>query len=335
MKKAAVLLAVVAVLALIGTAQAGWNKFTVTEGNWSNASNWSLGNVPGCSGGGWADGENAEILGAKTCHIDIDTPCSGNDFNDLQWVYVGSCNHPGEAKVYLDTDHVFSPRFGVNVGEGCRSDSGRGTFIQTNGTLGGSPDKTSIRIADSETKYYQGYGTYIISGGNINNVSILMGPEHGWKKYFYGYGFFTIDNSAGTVGTIQTGTFFESPRSTFKIILDSNGNVPTVEVSGDATLSGVLRLEYTGYTPTPGTVIDVLTAGGTLTYKNHTMTYDDDGDGDTPEIPLPDLVLSADDPNWVLGDDGAGTLQLTYVPEPATLVLLGLGGCLVLLRRKK
>ena len=65
------------------------------------------------------------------------------------------------------------------------------------------------------------------------------------------------------------------------------------------------------------------------------MTYDDDGDDGTPEIPLPDLVLSADDPNWVLGDDGAGTLQLTYVPEPATLVLLGIGGCLALLRRKK
>jgi len=29
------------------------------------------------------------------------------------------------------------------------------------------------------------------------------------------------------------------------------------------------------------------------------------------------------------------TLSVKYIPEPATLVLLGLGGCLVLLRRKK
>ena len=325
MKKAAVLLAVVAVVALIGQVQAAVNnEFLVTEGNWGTGSNWSLGYPPGCGGTG-APQEYATISGGKTCHIDIDVPCSGDQWSDLLWTTV-----VGNGTLILDTDHSFDSRWELNVGWRGSATS-KGTFIQTAGT-----QKSGKVYIGKAWGYNEGYGEYTISGGSIDvDGSLKLGIWHRDDHRYSGTGFFTIDNNAGTVGTISCGGYFQSPKSKLKLILDNSGNIPTIQVDGDATLSGTLRLEYTGYTPSLNDTIDVLTATGTLTYKDHTMTYDDDGDDGTPEIPLPDLVLDVDDPYWVLGDDGAGTLQLTYIPEPATLVLLGLGGCLALLRRKK
>jgi hypothetical protein len=149
-----------------------------------------------------------------------------------------------------------------------------------------------------------------------------------------GKGLFKI---AGTTPDLVQATSYEqTPLSTLEIVLTDSGEIELFNVTGNAVLSGILKVvvptAYSGGTKT----IDVMTAGGTLTYTGHTKTYHDDFDAGTPQVVYPDLVLDADSiaAGYILGDNGSGTLQVT-IPEPATMVLLGIGGIGVLIRRKR
>lgn len=62
-------------------------------------------------------------------------------------------------------------------------------------------------------------------------------------------------------------------------------------------------------------------------------TYDGDGAFDTITISgSPSGTIST---SWVTVTDGQDILRLTYVPEPATVILLGLGSLIAVRRRKK
>ena len=170
--------------------------------------------------------------------------------------------------------------------------------------------------------YYSGVGsvsTYTISGGSMYSVrGILVGDKAGV------IGNFTIDNSSGSPLSIDTHKYTQNDVSTLKVILDSSGYVTPIAVEAkwdyNSVLAGTLRLEYgTGYVPQEDDTVTVLTF---TTDNGESLDYSA-------------LSLDADDSNWQLVHGGSSAIVVEYIPEPATMVLLGIGGIGVLLRRKR
>ncbi len=203
----------------------------------------------------------------------------------------------------------------------------RGLWTQTGGTVSASIE---IGTAWGNAGGPTCDGRYIIEGGSIDTTSTMaLGGESSNK---IGKGLFKIMGTDPDL--IQVGKYVQTPRSTLEIVLNGDGEIELINVSGDAILSGILKVDASAYTGPPIT-INVLTAGGNLVYKEHTDTYNHDYDTGTDEIAYADLVLDADSifAHYSLGNDGK-TLQVT-IPEPATLALLTLGGLGVLIRRRK
>lgn len=87
--------------------------------------------------------------------------------------------------------------------------------------------------------------------------------------------------------------------------------------TGTATLAGAIDISLLGYTPSAGATFDIMTAPSIL----------DNG-----------LTLTGDTTNFSYSIVDLGTteaLRLEYVPEPATMILFGLGGMVVLNRKKR
>ena len=157
-------------------------------------------------------------------------------------------------------------------------------------------------------------GTYRIEGGKINqNVAgrfLNVGGGSGG-----GTGLFEVIGT-GLVDTdpilISTYSFTEDERSTVHVELNSAGQVAVIQAT-NAVLDGYLTINDDAATGlVAGDTVTVLTASSGLDYA--------------------DLTFS--DPNWAMSVGGQ-SIVLTYVPEPATMILLGIGGLGVLLKRRR
>ena len=183
--------------------------------------------------------------------------------------------------------------------------------VQTGGNVGGSAFILTIAGGTASGGSARGNGSWAISGGSLTqakstNRSTTVGNADG------GNGIFKVIGTGPTL--IQLAKYTQYAGSTLAIALDASG-VTKVNVYYDATLAGTLSLDDSAYTATMGEKIDILTTSdGVLNYSG----------------------LTIDNTDWALTDDGAGTLQVQYlVPEPATMMLLGLGGLGVLIRRRR
>jgi hypothetical protein len=174
------------------------------------------------------------------------------------------------------------------------------TFKQTDGNI------KSARMWVGEGV---GTGEWTISGGSIDAGFLSVGNASG-------RGLFKIDNATtGGPSSIALSSYYaQDAGSTLEIVLSATGGTTLINVTGNATLAGTLQLDDAAYTSGAAKTIDVLTTAGTLDYSG--------------------LTLAGAPAGSTLTNTG-GTLQITYVPEPATMVLLGLGGIGMLIRRRR
>ncbi len=189
-----------------------------------------------------------------------------------------------------------------------------GTWKAVNGTLnvhGAGPINVNLAtvVLEGTTSVFapidtlaENQGSFSLLGGRdfttvgdlVNTGSIHLGP--------------------GSKLTVN-GSYTQASTLGIDIVGYGNANHGWLAIAGAGSLAGVLDVELAGsFTPNPGDLFTVLTvAGGT--------------DGSA-------LVLAPEDRGmWTMVWTDPSMMRLEYVPEPATLALLTLGGLLIKRRR--
>jgi len=197
---------------------------------------------------------------------------------------------------------------------------GRGLFNQTGGSAlfvksGGS----ALRIGNLSTGTTLTEGEYRLLGGRTTVIgSIILGtggaPLAKGKLVVNQVGQLDVNWLITSASTLDAVEFIVNSANDFQIVA---GGVNLANPS--------FRITLDSYTPTPGQtwrVVDVGGSGISLPLDGH--------------HPLGDRYdfCNEDGLGWCLYKDTNSDLSLEYLPEPATLTLLGLGG-LALLRRKR
>lgn len=319
MKKAVVLLAVVAMLALsVAPAMADWTwDDEGADHKWNTGENWYYvkagGSDPGTEGddgppgsdASWDDvllyeGDFVEIYANATCGdelylydnstIDIYSgqlhPCGGAKIivgydNEDNWAEI--TQHGGTVADW--SDHRISK---LSLGHKGSKDAAHGRYTISGGSLYVWDDVwVGNPSGENSTPDDNFVGEFIVVGSGPEEIEVTD---------------FFVDSSTATPSTLE-----------FQFDGDDDP-IQEIHVRDDVRLGGILKITDLGNTPE-----------GTYTIIDY--------DGEL----IKETGFTVDIPNGWSIDYGTGSNSsvTVTVPEPATLVLLGLGGCLVLLRRKK
>lgn len=233
---------------------------------------------------------------------------SGGDLTVTTVVRLGNLD-TGDGTVNLSGGSFTVNGSALYVGYG--AGGGAGVFNQ----MGGAVDVTQLRLAEGTDTT----GLYSISGGSLLIDTYIKGGSSG-------AGTFEVSGSGATRIEMASATFY---KDTFRVKLDADG-ATLVEAIGGATSGINLQLGFfevdtlVDFDGVVGETYDIMwTAGG---FNTTDMTFTDlSGDAEFDW----GIVSGQND-----GVDGE-YLQLTVIPEPATLGLVAsLGAAMFLIRRK-
>ena len=144
-------------------------------------------------------------------------------------------------------------------------------------------------------------GKYVISGGTLQAGTMSVGTNSSLL------GTLTV---RGNIGSIHLDSYAQLATGTLISEIDSVG-LSTIAISGNAALDG--DWEVVGLGAGFGR-LDVLTATTGII-----------GGFDTVSLP---------DGDWSWGIENGTTLWVEHIPEPATVMLLAIGGLAILRRRR-
>lgn len=324
MRNATIVLAVLAVVALGAPAYGSWiggqGVAPDDPNDWNTIANWSEGYVPTGAGG------SATISNGGKAVISASVGTVGQ-------VYLGS-NPNTSGHIEMGTGGIFGANNNhpwLTIGYWTDADDPISTFKMSGGTFTG----VRTNVGNSGTGY-GGRGEFEISGGTLAQAAGSITTHSGSTFRVIGSGATKVDmvgqsgsditftvNSGGTLNMqLDNGTSSEGNPGITRIKVHNTyiTQYPTLEGIATFESGSVLDMGWAaGATPTEGTylllVADVINDNG-LALK----TGQDVADGG----------------DWsIVWGTGSETLSVTYVPEPATLALLGLGGLGVLIRRKR
>ena len=218
----------------------------------------------------------------------------------------------GAANMVVEADLTV---YNCNVGNQYAYDHTSATdYRYISHTAGAIAISADLKIAYSHASAgddYEGSGRYTISGGSLSTgTDVLLAPFGNGNDM--GRGIFEVDG-AGATGISIGDDYEQNARSTLAFVFGGGADpIQQIAVTDNVILNGTLDITGTA-------------DNGTYTI----MTY-----GDTLTNGLTTVNLPT---GWSVayGDGSDDSITVTVVPEPATMVLLGIGGIGMLIRRKR
>ncbi len=198
-------------------------------------------------------------------------------------------------------------------------DGGSGTLNLEGGTLSGGYDEEWEEFVP--TVIYN-YDTFNFTGGDlyayVENYGLFKGAGS-MNGYLFNAGWFSPGSSPGSLDIEGS---YEQDSSGILLVEMSNENCDVLNITGTAALAGTLFVSFLdGYIPDIGDSFNILWA--------------DTIDGEFDYLDFSSLPPGSNfDISYNLNPTDLDYVTLTYVPEPATICLLGLGA-LSLVRRRK
>ncbi|MCK4624411.1 MAG: PEP-CTERM sorting domain-containing protein [Phycisphaerae bacterium] len=350
MRNVTIVLAVAAVLALSGSA---WSASTYTwdndggagDGKWVTPDNWNLtaglGNPDGLPHYKYPVPSGTFVNDPAIIASGYTVTFGGTDWGDCGGLSLsGTINQTGgtgkSMNGSVNVGGIYNQSGGTYIGAGTfyirgtynLSDTG---YINTGGSKQGVYGTLNQTGGTSEAGYtflWTGSPTYKISGGK----HIVKSPISTWAMYMKDTSTYHVVGGGPEEITLKGGLTMYAG-SAVKAEIDAVG-FETINIvksaawkdSAPTVGDGSVTFESAG-DPLKHATIEVIDSGAAdSTYTIMTWTGSVTG---TPVVTLPDASWSWNDSSFA--SDGA---IIVTVPEPVTMVLLGIGGLGVLLRRK-